>query len=229
MHRKGEFIKPAAAPTTAPIAAPSQAEREDLAAQFTWVYPHPIIDTLPDKTSVTGLMRKELPDFAEPAFETGYDVLSEGSAVHRALECMPLGDKAKRTAYLKDLSGVSPFHAEAIRRFTDSALFARMAAADRVEREWSFLCPMPAKRLLPETDSDEPILLQGVIDACFIEDGAWVLLDYKTDRVSGDPNEYAKKHTHQVELYAEALQKLSGIPVKARYIVLLGANAEVEV
>ena len=88
---------------------------------------------------------------------------------------------------------------------------------------------MPAKRLLPDTDSDGSILLQGVIDACFLEDGAWVLLDYKTDRVTGDPKEYAKKHAHQVALYAEALEKLSGLPVKERFIVLLGANAEVAI
>jgi ATP-dependent helicase/nuclease subunit A len=68
-----------------------------------------------------------------------------------------------------------------------------------------------------------------VIDACFLEDGAWVLLDYKTDRVEGDPKEYAKKHARQVTLYANALSKLSGIPVKERHIVLLGAKTEAEV
>ena len=88
---------------------------------------------------------------------------------------------------------------------------------------------MPANELLPETDSREPVLLQGVIDACFLENGAWVLLDYKTDRVKGDPDEYAKKHTRQVALYAAALERLSGIPVTERHIVLLGANAEVRV
>ena len=141
---------------------------------------------------------------------------------------MPL-DEAKRAAYLSELPGVSAFHAEAIRHFAASPLFLRMTKAERVEREWNFLCPTPASELLPETDSDEPILLQGVVDACFLEDGAWVLLDYKTDRVEGDPNEYAKKHTRHVALYANALSKLSGLPVKERYIVLLGAKTEVEV
>ena len=86
---------------------------------------------------------------------------------------------------------------------------------------------MPARALIADTTSDEPILLQGVIDACFVEDGAWVLLDYKTDRVTDDPNETAKKHARQVGLYAEALEKLSGLLVKERYIVLLGAKAVV--
>ena len=187
------------------------------------------MDTLPDKTSVTGLSKDAAPEFSEPAFETGYDVLSEGSAVHRALERIPLKDEAARAAFLKEIPGVTPFHADAIRNFAASPLFARMAASKRVEREWNFLCPMPARMLLADTDSDEPILLQGVIDACFVEDGAWVLLDYKTDRVTGDPNETAEKHARQVALYAEALTKLSGMPVKERHIVLLGAAAEVMV
>ena len=149
--------------------------------------------------------------------------------MHRALERIPLADEQKRAAFLASIPGVTDFHADAIRAFASSTLFLRMAKAARVEREWSFLCPMPARTLLPETDSDEPILLQGVIDACFVEDGAWVLLDYKTDRVTGDPQEYAGKHTRQVALYAEALRRLSGMPVKERHIVLLGANTEVRV
>lgn len=229
LHKKSEFIAAGAQLSIGAIPRPTEAERADLSAQFGWTYPHPTVDTLPDKTSVTALERNETPEFAEPAFETGYNVLSEGSAVHRALERIPLFDEAKRGAFLDTLSGMTDFHADAIRTFAHSPLFARMTRSDRVEREWSFLCPMPANELLPETDSREPVLLQGVIDACFLENGAWVLLDYKTDRVKGDPDEYAKKHTRQVALYAAALERLSGIPVTERHIVLLGANAEVRV
>ncbi|MBR4905666.1 MAG: UvrD-helicase domain-containing protein [Clostridia bacterium] len=226
VHTKSEFYSTRTLRSTGGIEPPTAQERKDVEARFSWVYPHPIVDTLPDKTSVTGLSKDDSPEFLEPAFDVGYDVLSEGSAVHRALECMPL-DEAKRAAFLQEIPGVSPFHADAIRDFAASPLFRRMAKAKRVEREWSFLCPMPASTLLDSTDSNEPILLQGVIDACFVEDGAWVLLDYKTDRVTGDPNETAKKHARQVALYAEALEKLSGLPVKERYIVLLGAKEAV--
>ncbi len=229
VHQKSEFLHTASRAAASKIPSPGDREMRDLAERFSWTYPHPTLFTLPDKTSVTGLSKDDAPEFLAPAFETGYDVLSEGSAVHRALECMPLSDEAKRAAYLAALPGVTDFHAEAIRRFAISPLFLRMARSKRVEREWSFLCPMPARTLLGDTDSDEPVLLQGVIDACFVEDGAWVLLDYKTDRVTGDPKTYAEKHARQVALYAEALAKLSGLPVKERHIVLLGADAEVMV
>ena len=229
VHQKRELLHTVSHAGTAAIPRPGEREMKDLEAQFSRVLLRPASDTLPDKTSVTGLSKDDAPAFGEPAFETGYDVLSEGSAVHRALERIPLRDEAKRAAFLNDVPDVTPFHADAIRRFAGSPLFLRMAAAERVEREWDFLCPMPACALLEDTDSEEPILLQGVIDACFLEDGAWVLLDYKTDRVTGDPKEYAKKHARQVALYAEALEKLSGIPVKERHIVLLGADTEAEV
>ena len=68
-----------------------------------------------------------------------------------------------------------------------------------------------------------------MIDACFVENGAWVLLDYKTDRVDGDPALYAQKHARQVSLYASVLERLTGMPVREKIIVLLGANAEVHV
>ena len=103
-----------------------------------------------------------------------------------------------------------------------------MRASNRLQREWSFVCPFPARELT-DIDSDEPVLLQGVIDACFVENGAWVLLDYKTDRVDGDPALYAQKHARQVSLYASVLERLTGMPVREKIIVLLGANAEVHV
>ena len=228
-HKKGEFSSALSEIRKQEIPLPTEQERKDLLRRLEAVRPQETGATLPDKTSVTELDREETLRFQEPAFETGYDVLSEGSAVHRALERIPLNDAKKRAAFLEDLKGVTPFHAAAIRSFAASPLFLRMAASPRVEREWSFLCPTPARALFDGADTDEPVLLQGVIDACFLEDGAWILLDYKTDRVDGDPETAARKHTRQVALYAAALTKLTGVPVRERHVVLLGANAEVQV
>ena len=227
LHEKREFTDAAAAAHTEAVPLPTQAERDALKRREAWRYPYETRTTLPEKTSVTLLEQADKPEFSEPAFETGYDARTAGSAVHRVLERMPL-DPAEVSAYLDAAEGVSDFHREAIRAFTRSPLFSRMAASARVQREWSFVCPLPAKRLF-DTDADAPVLLQGVIDACFVENGAWVLLDYKTDRVEGKPEAYAKKHEQQVALYAAVLERLSGMPVKERRIVLLGANAEVRV
>ena len=226
IHPKHEFFDVGAHAEASGIPAPSDDEHRALETRFAWRYPYETHTALPEKTSVTALDRTAETTFSEPAFETGYDVLSEGSAVHRVLEQMPLQNAAARETFLAAAQNVSAFHMEAIRAFTRSPLFLRMARSARVEREWNFVCPTPANRLF-DVDSDTPVLLQGVIDACFVEDGGWVLLDYKTDRVEGDPAVYAKKHEKQVALYAAVLEQLTGLPVRERYVVLLGAHTEV--
>lgn len=70
-------------------------------------------------------------------------------------------------------------------------------------------------------------MVQGIIDACFLEDGGWVLLDYKTDMVFGSPQEAAEAHRPQLLLYARALQEGTGRPVKEAYVCLLRAGAAV--
>ena len=129
-----------------------------------------------------------------------------------------------------DESDASGVRAEDVAWFTNTALFARMARSERVQREWSFTLPVPAAELY-DTDAPETVLLQGVIDCCFLEDGAWVLLDYKTDRLKKDetPDVHAAIHAAQLALYARALESLTGCAVKARYVVLLRAHAAVEV
>lgn len=86
-----------------------------------------------------------------------------------------------------------------------------MLASTRVEREWAF-------NWLWRDASGREALVQGVIDCCFIEDGAWVLLDYKTD--GGEAAEAIARHRPQVELYAQALSQITGLPVRERALYL---------
>ncbi len=71
-----------------------------------------------------------------------------------------------------------------------------MLAAEELHREWAFTYRR-------ETE-DGAQLLQGVIDCCFIERGAWVLVDYKTD---ADAAGAIERHRPQLELYAQALTR----------------------
>ena len=72
-------------------------------------------------------------------------------------------------------------------------------------------------RVYPDVESGERLFLQGIIDTVFVEDDQWVLVDYKTDRVkSGD--ELIRRYKIQMDLYKEALERLTNMPVKASYI-----------
>ena len=103
--------------------------------------------------------------------------------------------------------------------FLNSPLGRRMRQSDDVRREWSFNARFPA---LSEA------VVQGVIDLCFAEDGAWVLVDYKTDRVT-DAGVLLPRYGRQLALYREALRRITGREVKETWLYSLRLGAAVAV
>ena len=97
-----------------------------------------------------------------------------------------------------------------ILRFLNSGAGKRMRAAARAGclwREQPFVLGVPASEIYPEIQSEEMILVQGIIDVCFEENGELVVLDYKTDRVR-KAEELREKYHAQLDYYAEALEQL---------------------
>ena len=72
---------------------------------------------------------------------------------------------------------------------------------------------------------DQDTLVQGAIDCCFLEDGQWVLLDYKTNRAE-NLEEIRAFYARQLELYAYALKRITGVPVKDRILCLISMGME---
>ena len=87
--------------------------------------------------------------------------------------------------------------------FFRSDLGRRVLSAQEVHREWSFNLRLP--RLSQS-------ILQGVIDLCFLEKEAWVLVDFKTDRVEKAGDLWPLYH-RQIEIYRHALTSSTGVPV----------------
>lgn len=123
-------------------------------------------------------------------------------------------------------------HAGKLHQFFCSPLGQRMIRAASVNREVPFNLEISCREVygdaMPDECKEELILLQGVIDCFFIEEGAAVLLDYKTDYVSGEEEVKAirDKYRLQIEYYGRALETIMGIPVKEKYIYLFW-NGEV--
>lgn len=103
-------------------------------------------------------------------------------------------------------------------KFFASELGRRMCLAEdagKLRREQPFVIGLPAKELFPDSESEETVLVQGVIDAFFEEEDGLVLMDYKTDRIQEDAKtELTKKYQSQLKYYRTALEKLTGKPVK---------------
>ncbi len=60
-------------------------------------------------------------------------------------------------------------------------------------------------------------MIQGIIDAFFLEDQEIVLLDYKTDIVKSE-KELADRYQRQLEWYQRALEDNLGMKVKEKLI-----------
>ena len=88
-------------------------------------------------------------------------------------------------------------------RFLLSPLGKRMLSSPRTEREWSFCLRVT-----------EPVntTVQGIIDLCFLENGRWTLVDFKTDRVSAADRLW-KEYEPQIGIYRAALEQLTEYPV----------------
>ena len=67
-------------------------------------------------------------------------------------------------------------------------------------------------RELPFSVELEGVLYEGRMDLVFFDDGQSVILDYKTDH--GEPQALAAKYKGQAQVYARALEQITGQPVK---------------
>ena len=77
-------------------------------------------------------------------------------------------------------------------------------------------------------DSQERVLVQGIIDAYFLEGDEIVLVDYKTDRVRrGEEQKLVDLYHTQLEDYAQALQRMTGRRVKEKYIYSFTLKKEI--
>ncbi len=99
-----------------------------------------------------------------------------------------------------------------ITAFLESGIAGRMAQAavlGKLYKEQPFVLGLPASRLNENFPAGETVLIQGIIDAFFEENGAYIVVDYKTDAVR-TPQELVKRYQTQLDYYAEALEQLSG-------------------
>ena len=212
----------------------------EYAELFAWRYPYGADTVLPSKISVSQLIGNlpelgQYPDFMRDSMAER--AVSRGTAAHKLMEHLPIAKHtfASVNACLKELTDrgtLTKKEAEGIYTanivdFFSKGLGSRMLASPRVERELAFNHRVKANSVF-DADTDETLLLQGIIDCCFIEGGEWVLIDYKTDCVpKGRAKEVAMSHAKQLRLYKSALEELTGIPVKECWIHLLSTGESV--
>jgi ATP-dependent helicase/nuclease subunit A len=136
-----------------------------------------------------------------------------GSVVHRCLQWMAEGRQPGR----RDIELMcEEFELESrpidkvleeLQKVKQSTLWKRgMNAAERYA-EIPFSLFLEGKEIGLQPG---PVLVSGIIDLIFRENDRWCLVDFKTDRISGDVKPHVDFYSGQLRLYSQAWTKLSG-------------------
>ncbi|MBI3247728.1 MAG: UvrD-helicase domain-containing protein [Deltaproteobacteria bacterium] len=165
----------------------------------------PAMTTVTTLTASAPWERAALPDNAEPRREGQAAGLRFGRAVHAALRRATTHGIAPETAAA--VSGVRETEEQAeLARLVKNTLASPLM--QRARQSESRFAEVPFSLHLSGR------LLEGIIDFAFIENGAWILMDFKTDHVApARANERAASYRAQVQLYALALERLTHRPI----------------
>ena len=200
---------------------------------------------LEENISVSAEEQAEEQEAPVPAFmaekQEEYKGAARGTAYHRVMECLDYAEadtEEQLRAQLKRLlesQKMTEQEAECIRirdirRFVESRLGQRMKKAamkKHLYREQPFVIQRNAS-MLDDGWKNETVLVQGIIDAYFMEEDEIVLVDYKTDRVKrGQEQKLIDLYHVQLEDYARALERMTGKRVKEKIIYSFTLQKEI--
>lgn len=165
---------------------------------------------------------------------------SRGSAYHKVLELLDFAkeydDKilAEELEHFEEQGYLSKemkecIYRKDILRFLQSDAGKRMheaAVKKSLYKEQPFVFGIDAKEMYPETNTEELVLIQGIIDVYFEEEDGLVVLDYKTDRVKAG-TELVEKYQEQLNLYGRALEQMTLKKVKEKMIYSFTLGEEI--
>ncbi len=119
---------------------------------------------------------------------------------------------------------------KALKVFFESDILKRILASELVMREKKFTLEVPVSEVYPDLEkySEEKMMIQGIADCAFLEDGALVVVDYKTDALNNE-TDFIVKYASQVLLYKKALRECTGYNVKSAVLYSFHLGKAIEV
>ncbi len=198
------------------------------------------IDKVPDKIMTYGLgddLTGLVPEFLEG--ETPMTASERGTVLHTVLEKLDFKDALTQKGdpeYIEDFleslwereilskEERDSVSLTALKYFIDSDIIKRAAASDNIQKERPF-------NLMREIDGEQ-IIVQGIIDCYFEENGKYVLIDYKSNYViKGDTKDQERiraMYEKQIALYREALAAITGREVSEAFLYLTGTGETID-
>ena len=172
-------------------------------------------------------------------YEKGLTGAQKGIATHTFIQFADY-EKAKadpdaEIISLRDRGVLSSEQAEAIDRgqikaFFESELAKRILSSECVMREKKFTIEVPIGEIYPSAKdiTDEKMMIQGIADCAFTENGRLVVVDYKTDRLD-DEELFRQKYSAQVTLYKKALTMCTDYEVSQTLLYSFHLGKEIEI
>ncbi|MDR2646860.1 MAG: helicase-exonuclease AddAB subunit AddA [Oscillospiraceae bacterium] len=197
-----------------------------------YAYPYAALNAIPVKRGASELTEQtqqlRFAFSSKPRFLQGNQLTAaeKGSAMHAFLQYADYAsaksglngeiDRLVRDGYISQQEA-DALEREKLLRFFAGDFAARMLASGDLIREKKFTLRLPAEQFaggegnLPALKGEE-VVVQGIIDCAFAEGDGYVLLDYKTDRVSS-MDLLVERYKEQIKLYATAMRKCFGLRV----------------
>lgn len=228
-------------------AMPDPALEGEIRRRVEYVYPYAALSRSVAKRAASSIGEKELQfsmiGVSRPAFleKEGLTPAERGTALHKFMQYAdyrlaretPEAEAARlvQRGFLSEAEGRA-VDQKRVAAFFQSALARRMLRSETLLREYKFTFFLPAGECdegLTGEAAQEQVLVQGIADCVFIEDGALVIVDYKTDRMT-DEAQLAARYRAQLNVYRRALAECIGLPVKQTllYSFYLGKEIECE-
>ena len=231
--------------------------KEQIRAQFSYQYPHSQNQIIKQKMSVSELKKRAyeeetsealfeeeeviplLPNFIQE--KTKHMGAFRGTAYHKVLELLNFSREYTAEDIKKEMirfadqrlmerEMIECINADDIEQFLKSNVGRRIhkaALRNKYHAEQPFVLGLDAEEVYDDV-SNEVVLIQGIIDVYFEENGELAVLDYKTDKVSCE-KELIERYRAQLDYYAKALERLTGKHVKEKIIYSFTLKKEIEV
>ena len=170
--------------------------------------------------------------------EKKMDAASRGTAYHTVMEHLPFTPEGKDPDSIRafmevlvsrglltqaEYAAVDPRRVAA---FFGSKIGKEAMAAQELYKEAPFT--------IRHEINSRPVLVQGTIDCCFRQEDGWVLVDYKSNYIDkedldAEMQRLRAEYLPQLALYREALEGVTGVPVKKAVLYLFGIDQEISI
>lgn len=199
-------------------------------SRITAPYPHHLLTKIPAKVAASDLAHQQVsaryaftarPAFLHKGAMTGAE---KGTALHSFMQFADfqafLESPHQEIHRLSTNGFITPRQAQALdleqlTKCLTSSVLQRYCKAEKTYREFRFTVKIKAglaDQTLSPPYSDAQMILQGAVDCAFEENGAIVIVDYKSDHVK-DMGELCEKYKTQLFLYKNAMEQCTGLPV----------------